>query len=103
MCERLQCADLVDDVGGEVDGRDVDEAPAEPGEVAVAHLGTYPNALFRGFLAAVAQRGRVARVKPARDVGAGDQAEHRVVVTELPRAEAFPKSALRSTETMPPA
>ena len=72
-------------------GRDVDEAPAEPGEIAVADLGADPDALLCGLLAAVAQRGRVACVESACDVGAGDQAEHRVVVAELPRPEALPK------------
>ena len=86
-----QRTDLVDHVGGEIGGRHVDEAPAEPDEVAVANLRADPDVLFRGFRAAVAQRRRVARVEPARDVGAGDHAEHRVVVSELPRPKALPE------------
>ena len=35
---RLQRADLVDDVGDEIFGGHVEEASAEPGRVAVAHL-----------------------------------------------------------------
>ena len=91
VCECLQGADLIDDVGRQVGRFDVDEPPAEPGKVAVADLGPDPHTVARGLLAAVAQRGRVARVKPACDVGACDKAEHGVVVTELPRAEALPE------------
>ena len=91
VCECLQRTDLVDDVGSQVGRRDVDEPPAEPGQIAVADLGADPHTVACGLLAAVAQRGRVARVESACDVGAGDKAEHCVVVTELPRPEAFPE------------
>ena len=88
--ERLQRADLVDDVGGQIVGRDVDEAPSEPGEVAVADLGADPDAvLARPAGRCVRSAGRVAGVESARDVGAGDHAEHRVVVAEPPHAEAL--------------
>ena len=36
--DALECADLIDDVGNQIVGRDVDEASAEPGQVAIAHL-----------------------------------------------------------------
>ena len=37
--ERLERADLVEHVGAKIVRLDVDEAPAEPGEIAVADLG----------------------------------------------------------------
>ena len=40
------------------------------------------------------QRRRVAGVEPARDVGAGDDAEHRLVVAERPRAERLTEIAV---------
>ena len=85
----LQGADLVDHVGGEVFGADVDVAAAEARQVAVAHLRADPYAAFGGGPADPQEPGRVAGMKAAGDVGAGDQIEHRVVVTKAPHPEAF--------------
>ena len=87
--QRLQRADLIHDVGEQVFGVDVDEAPTEPGQVAVTHLGSDPHAALGGRPAYPQQPRRVSGMEAARDVGAGDDPEHGVVVTELPDAESF--------------
>ena len=87
--DRLQRADLVDDVGNQVLGGDVDEAPAEAGQVAIAHLRSDANAAFGGRPADPQQPGGIPGVEAARHVGAGDDLEHGVVVAEAPDAKAF--------------
>ena len=83
----VQRADLVDDVVGELVRRDVDEPPAEPGEVAVPDLGPDHHPRLGGERAGAAQRRRVAGVEPARDVRRRHEPEHRLVVAEHPAAE----------------
>jgi hypothetical protein len=87
--QSVQGADLIYHVGKQIVGRDVDEAPAEAGQVAIAHLRADAHAPLGGQPAHRQQPGRIARMKSARNVGAGDDAEHGVVITEMPDAEAF--------------
>ena len=89
MCDRLQRADLIDDVGEQILGRDVDEAPAESGQVAVAHLCSDAHPGLGGQSAYPHQAGWIARVEPAGHVGAGDDSEHGVVIAKPPDAEAL--------------
>ena len=89
MRQRLQGADLVDDIGRQVLGRRVDEATAESSQVAIAHLRADPHPPLRGRTARPRQRCGVPGVEAARHVGAGDHVEHRVVVAEQPHPEAF--------------
>jgi len=63
--ERLQSADLIDDVGHQVSRRDVDEPSADPGKVAVADLRADPHAVLCGLRTAVPKRGGIARVNAA--------------------------------------
>ena len=85
----VQGADLIDDVGQQILRCDVDEAPAEAGQVAIAHLRADAHAALGGQPAHRQQAGRVARVETTRDVGAGDDAEHGVVISEPPDAESL--------------
>ena len=78
--------DLVDHLGGELVGVDVDEAPPEAREVAVADLGPDGNATLGGHPAGGQDDGGVTRVEAAGDVRAGDDVEHRLVVAEDPPA-----------------
>ena len=87
--DRLQCADLIHHVGNEIFGRDVDETPAEPGQVAIADLGSDPHAAFGGRAAYPHQAGGISCVEAARDVGTCHDRKHGVVVTEAPDAEAL--------------
>jgi len=87
--DRLQRADLVHHVGDQIFGGDVDEAPAEPGQVAIAHLSSDPHATLGGRPAHPQQARGITRMETARDVGAGHDSEHGVVVTELPDAKAL--------------
>ncbi len=87
--ESVQRADLIDDVGEQILWRDVDEPPAESGHVAVADLCADAHAALGGQPAHPQQSGRVAGMEAAGDVGAGDDAEHGVVVAEPPDAEAL--------------
>ena len=89
VSQRLQRADLVDDIGGEILGADIDVASAEAGQVAIAHLGADPNPPLRGGSAHFQQPGGVAGMESAGDVRAGDQVEHRLVVTQAPDTEAL--------------
>ena len=79
--------ELVEDVGGEVGGVHVDAAAAEAGEVAVADLGADDDPALGGGGDGAPDGGRVAGVEAARDVGARDDVEHRLVVAEDPGAE----------------
>jgi hypothetical protein len=90
----LERADLVGDGIGELAGIHVDEAPTEAGEIGVADLRPDRDPALGRVLAAAAQRGRVAGVEPAGDVGAGDVLEHGDVVAELPPAEGLPEVAV---------
>jgi hypothetical protein len=85
----VQGADLIHHVGEQIFRRDVDEASAEAGQVAVAHLCADAHAALGRQPAHRQQSGGVARVETARNVGAGDNAQHGVVITEPPDAEAF--------------
>ena len=85
--QRRERADLVDDVGGQVGRLDVDESPAEAGEVAIADLGADAYPPIRGRPAHRQQVRRIAGVEAARDIGRGDDVEHGVVITECPDAE----------------
>jgi hypothetical protein len=87
--DALQSADLVDDVGGQVLRCGVDEASAEPGEVAVGHLRPDAHASLGREPARAQQQRGVAGVEAACDVGAGDDAEHGVVVAQRPYSEAL--------------
>jgi hypothetical protein len=90
----VQGAELVDQVRHQVGAVVVDEAAAEAGQVAVAHLGADDDPLGHRALAGGQQGPRVAGVEAAGHVGAADHVEHRVVVTELPGAEAFAEVAV---------
>ena len=87
--ESLQRADLIHHVGEQILWRDVDKPPAEPGHVAVADLCADPHTSLGGQPAHPQQSGRVAGMETTGHVGAGDDAEHGVVVAEPPDAEAL--------------
>ena len=78
---------MVDDVGGQLGRVHVDEAPAEPDEVAVADLGADDDVALDRLGAHPLQGEAVAGVEAARHVRARDEVEHRRVVTQLPGAE----------------
>jgi len=73
-------------VGEQVCGGDVDEPPAEPAQVVVADLGADGDLPFGGPGTGVQQGGRITGVEAAGRVGAGDDIEQRVVITEPPAA-----------------
>ena len=77
------------DVGAEILRGHVDEAPSESHEVVIPHLRADTHVGGDSVGAGSQQRGRIAGVEPARDVGAGDDAQHGGVVAECPGAEAF--------------
>ena len=87
--EGLQGTDLVHDVGRQFHRGDVDAAPAKPGEVEVSDLGADPHPAPGRGAAGSRQADRVSRVEAAGEVGAGDDVEHRGVVTEFPHPEPF--------------
>jgi len=87
--DALQSADLIHDIGDEIFGGDIDESPAEPGQVAIADLRSDAHTTPLGGPADPQQAGGISRVETARDVGAGDDLQHRVVITEAPDAEAL--------------
>ena len=89
--DAVQRGQLVQDVGGELGRLDVDEPAAEAGEVAVGDLRPDGHARGSGAGAHAAHGRRVAGVEAARHVGAGDEAEQRLVVTQPPDAEALPE------------
>ena len=82
--QRLQRADLVDDVVREFDRVDVQEAAAEAGEVAVADVGADHDAGGNRLAAGPADDAGIAGVETAGHVRAGDRAEHRRVVSQAP-------------------
>jgi len=82
-----ESGDLVQQLGCQFVGRHVHLPAAEPGQVAVADLCADGDAPLDGERACPAQRQRVARVKAAGYVRAGDQAHESGVITEPPGAE----------------
>ena len=70
-------------------------APAEAGEVAVADMGADRDLVCLCLAQRPQDACRVAGVEAAGDVGAGDDAEHRLVVPHLPRAEALAQVAVQ--------
>ena len=99
--EPVERTELVEHGVAQLVGVDVDEAPTEPDQVGVRHLGTDLHVPVGGRLAHAPHRRRVAGVEPAGDVGARDDVEHRLVVTERPHPERLPEIALRSIAAMP--
>jgi hypothetical protein len=89
MHQRLQRADLIGDVVGQLGLRAVDEPPAEAREVAVADVRADGDpGRDRGARRAGDPR-RIACVETAGDVRARDVCEHRRVVAHRPRTERF--------------
>jgi len=86
---RLQRADLIHGIGKKIFGCDVYEAPAEPGQVAIAHLRSDAYATLGGRPAYPQQAGGISPVETARHVGAGDDREHGIVVAEPIDAKAL--------------
>ena len=82
--ERLQGADLVEDVGGEVGRRDVDLPPPEPDQVGIGHLGADGHPPLGGRPHRPVDRRRVAGVEPAGHVRARHHLEQRGVVPQSP-------------------
>lgn len=91
MREALQGADLIDHVGGQVLGRDVDVAPAEAGQVAVGDLRADADTASGRGAARSQQPGWIAGVEAACHIGAGDQLQHLLVVAETPDPETLPE------------
>ena len=87
--QRLQCADLVDDVSGEFVRVDLDTAPAEARQIEVTDLRTDPDSPPHGGGAGTGQADGIAGVETAGQVRAADDIEHRLVVAERPHAEAL--------------
>ena len=85
--QRLQRTDLVDDVVRQLDRIDIQEAAAEAGKVAVAHVGADHDAGGNRLAAGLADNAGVARVESAGHVRTGHRAEHRGVVAQRPAAE----------------
>ena len=90
----LESADLVHDVVGQFGPRGVDEASPEACEIAITHLCADADAVLACAATGARQRARIACMESARDVGAGDHLEYRVVVAELPPAERLPDIAV---------
>ncbi len=87
--QSVQRADLIHHVGEQILWRHIDEPPAEPGHVPVADLRADAHAALGGQSAHAQQAGRVAGMETTGHVGAGDDAEHGVVIAEPPDAEAL--------------
>jgi hypothetical protein len=85
----LEGSELVQDVLRQRVGLHVDEPPAEPGQVAVAHLRPDRDPALDGALAHASHGDAVAGVEAAGHVGARHDVEQGVVVAELPAAEAL--------------
>jgi len=85
--EGIQRAHLVEDVGEQVSGGDVDAAAPEAGQVVVADLGADRDAPRGGARAHALHRRRIAGMEAAGHVCACHHLEQPVVVTEAPRAE----------------
>jgi len=84
--EAVQRAKLVDHRSGQVGGGHVDEAATESGEVGIADLGPDHHAALDRRVAGRTQGRRVTGMEAAGDVGAGDQLQHGVIVTQTPPA-----------------
>ena len=84
---RVEGAQLVEDVGGELLGLHVEEPSPEADEVAVAHLSPDGHPALGRHLTGPAQRQRVAGMEAAGDIGAGDDVEHGRVIADRPGPE----------------
>ena len=91
---RLERAQLVEHVGGEVGSSHVDAPAAEAREVAVGDVRADGHAVPGRALERVQHDERIPRVEAARHVGARDDVEHRVVVAEGPAAEGLGEVAV---------
>src|SRR5699024_5701589 len=92
--QTVERTDLIDHVRGQLGRGDVDEPATETGQVVIADLGADRHVPVHGRPDRTEQGRRVAGVESAGDVGAGDQFEHRVVVTEPPGAVALAQIAV---------
>jgi hypothetical protein len=82
--ERLEGAELVEDVGGELGGGHVELAPAEADQVRVRHLGADRHPAPDGRAHRPLHRRRVPGVEPAGDVRAGHDLQQGGVVAQVP-------------------
>ena len=87
--DRLQCADLVLDVRGETLRRDRQTPPSETAQIVEARMRADRHAAFQRQFHGARHHQRIARVKPAGDVGRGHDTEQRRIVTHGPGAEAL--------------
>ncbi len=84
---RLECAQLIEHVSGELGWVHGDEAPTKTSQVAIADLGADDDPAFGGGRAGALQGEGVPGVEAAGDIRAGDDVEHGLVVAEPPGAE----------------
>ena len=87
--ERVERPDLIHDIVGQLRRVDVDVAPTEADQVAIADLSPDRHAPPYRFGAHPSHDRRIAGVESARHVGARHQPQHRLVVAELPDPEPF--------------
>ena len=87
--EPVERSELVQHGVAELARIDVDESATEADQVGVRHVTADRDVAVGGGLTHTTQRRRVAGMEPARDVGTGDQVEHRLVVAQRPGAERF--------------
>jgi hypothetical protein len=92
--ETGQRPQLVEHVVGELGGLDVDEPPAEAGQVPVGDLGSDGHPSLGGPPADPAQRRGVTGVETAGHVGAGDDVQQALVVAQPPDAETLTEVAV---------
>src|SRR4029453_6658980 len=85
--QRLQGADLVNDVVGQLHGINIQEATAESCKIPVADVGANHDAGLSRLLAGAANNAGVASVESARNVGTGNGFEHGCVVAQRPTSE----------------
>ncbi|MNX88350.1 hypothetical protein D3C86_1203170 [compost metagenome] len=92
--DAFQRADLIDDIGNQLFRGRVQITAAEADAVRIGDMGADNHAFFGSGLDGAVDAGRITCVKSAGDVGAGDDGEHRLVVTHAPCAVTFAKIAV---------
>src|SRR4029453_5914181 len=92
--EAIERPDLIDHVIGQTLRVDINAAAAESGEIVVADLGTDGHTAADGCFAYSTQGVGGAGMEAAGDIGAGDDVQQRLVITQLPDAESLAEIAI---------
>jgi hypothetical protein len=96
--ERIEGAELVEHIGGQLRRCHVDAASPETCQVAVTDLRSDRHATGDGPGADLAHDVRVASVKAAGNVGAGDHVEQCLVIAQAPPTEALSEVGIEVDE-----